>query len=190
MTYDRMRAAVLDKQLRIDVVKSMIAQKQSRLEALAEQYEAGVVAQQIVQQVAQEVQNVVHRRISGIVTRCLAAVFDDQAYEFRIDVDIKRGRTEARMLFVRDGVEVDPLTASGGGVVDVASFALRLAALCLSRPPRRKLLVLDEPFRFVSAGYRDKVRDLLLVLSEELEVQIIMVTHDVALRVGTVVHLE
>lgn len=172
------------------VAKATVHRLSHNFAELCEQLRVHQEAQRIVQHLASEVQNQVHGRISQIVSRCLTAVFVEDPYEFQIEFEIKRGKTEAKLQFVRDGVVVDPLTASGGGVVDVASFALRLAALVLTKPPRRKLLVLDEPFRFVSADYRDRVRQLLLRLSEELGLQIIMVTHDPALQVGNVVEIE
>lgn len=145
-------------------------------------------AQKILQLVAQTVQQQAHDRIAGVVTRCLAAVFDDP-YEFKVVFEQKRGRTEARLIFMSEGKEIDPMSAAGGGVVDIAAFALRLSCLMLSRPPVRKLLVMDEPMKFVSERYRDRVRLLLEGLSEELGVQMIFVTHMSALRTGTVIEL-
>lgn len=151
--------------------------------------EAALEAQRVAQAIAQTIQQQAHARIAGVVTRCLAAVFGDNAYEFNILFEQKRGKTEAVLVFVRDGITVDPLTASGGGVVDVAAFALRLAALVLSRPPLRRVLVLDEPFRFVSKEYRDKIRGLLSVLGAEMGVQFVIVTHFEDLRMGAVVEV-
>jgi len=74
-------------------------------------------------------------------------------------------------------------------VVDVAAFALRLSALMLSRPARRRVVVLDEPFKFVSAGYRDRVRAMLENLAPDLEVQFIFVTHIDELRCGHIVEV-
>lgn len=142
-------------------------------------------ARLVAQTVAQGVQQSAHDQIAGIVTRCLAAVFDDP-YEFKIEFSQKRGRTEAKLLFERDGVQVDPLEQAGGGVVDVASFALRLSCILLSRPPLRRVLLLDEPFKYVSEGHRPKLRALLLRLAEELQFQFFIVTHLPELRIGTV----
>jgi hypothetical protein len=77
---------------------------------------------QILQVVVSSIQNEVHKEISNIVTRCLQAVFSDDSYTFKIVFEYKRGRTEARLLFERDGQEFDPLSSTGGGVVDVAAF--------------------------------------------------------------------
>lgn len=149
---------------------------------------AALEATKVVQQVAETVQAQAHARIAQVVTRCLSAVFEDP-YEFRILFEQKRGRTEARLVFVDGEQELDPLTAVGGGVVDIAAFALRLAALLLHQPPLRRILIADEPFRFVSAEYRDRVRVLLENLHAELGVQFIIVTHITELETGTVVRL-
>jgi len=145
-------------------------------------------AQIVVQEVAAAVQQQAHRSIAGVVSRCLEAVFDDP-YEFRIAFEQKRGKTEAVLKFVRNGAVVDPMTASGGGVVDVAAFALRLACLVLSRPAKRRLLVLDEPFRFLSRDLRPKVKQLIETLAEEMKIQFVVVTHDPALTAGKVIEL-
>lgn len=146
-------------------------------------------AQRIVQAVAQSLQQKAHHQIAGLVSRCLAAVFD-KPYQFKIHFESKRGKTEARFVFARGGREVDPLTASGGGCVDVAAFALRLSALLLSRPPVRRVLVLDEPFRFVSKKYRHPLRTLLEQLAKELKVQFLIVTHIDELTIGTIIELD
>lgn len=148
-------------------------------------------AQKLVQGVAEAVQHQAHARIASVVSRCLEAVFGEgEAYEFRINFEQKRGRTESHLAFVRGDVVVDPCDGAGGGVVDVASFALRLACLALSRPQRRRLLVLDEPFRFLSREFRPRVRDLLLTLSREMKVQLIVVTHAEDLICGKVIRIE
>lgn len=150
---------------------------------------ATVEVQKILQSLAATVQQQAHRRIASVVTRCLEAVFGEDAYEFKINFEEKRGKTEARLLFCRDGMELEPLEGSGGGAVDVAAFALRLACLVLQRPACRRLLVLDEPFRFVSKSYRPRLKSLLLALANEFNVQFIMVTHIPDLMTGKVVEV-
>ena len=151
-------------------------------------WQAADEAQQIVQAVAETIQEEAHDRIAGVVSRCLAAVFDEP-YEFKIQFERIRGRTEARLLFVRDGQAINPIDSSGGGVVDVAAFALRISCLMLARPACRRVVVLDEPFRFVSADRRGAVRGVLEELSKDLGIQMIMITHIDELRVGNVIDL-
>ena len=148
-------------------------------------------AQALIQQVAQSVQEIAHAGIAGIVTRCLRTVFgEDFPSEFVIRFEQKRGRTEARLVLVDSGgEELNPLEADAGGVVDVISFGLRIACLLLTSPARRKLLVLDEPFKMLSQEYRPTLRRMLKVISQEFEVQMIMVTHSPELVCGEVVEL-
>lgn len=156
----------------------------------ARQREVDVLqAQGIVQQIAEQVQEKAHRQIASVVTRCLKTVFGEDTYDFKIVFEKKRGKTEARLTFIREGQEIDPTEAAGGGVVDVTSFALRLSVLLLTQPPLRRLLVLDEPMKMVSAEYIPAVRGLLLALSQELGIQMIIVTHNKALKIGKVVEL-
>lgn len=159
------------------------------LAAARERRAAAEQARTLAQAVAKEVQERAHAKVTDVVSRSLAAVFPDNPYRFKIAFEAKRGRTEARLVFERGGLEVNPLDAAGGGAVDVAAFALRLSALLLTRPPCRRLLVLDEPFRHLSAGHRPAVKALLVALAAELGVQIIMVSHADELRCGQVIEL-
>lgn len=169
--------------------RAQARQERKALAAARAHLAAAKEARRIAQEVAAAVQEAAHARVADVVSRSLAAVFDESAYEFKILFEAKRGRTEARLVFVRDGEEADPLSAAGGGAVDVAAFALRLSVLLLSRPPRRRLLVLDEPFRMLSREYAPRARLLLEMLSRELGVQIIMVTHNADLAAGRVYRL-
>lgn len=148
-------------------------------------------AQRISQAVAQQVQQQVHDKISSVVSRCLEAVFDDP-YEFRIVFEQKRGKTDARIAFVRNGQERTPLKAAGGGVADVASFALRLACLLLSVPKSRRVLIMDEPFRHLkpAAYYGPRVAQMLDTLSKEMEIQFIIVQNLEEFKTGDIVEIE
>lgn len=173
----------------VDAVEAQAAQLAEQLAEAETNLCDCKCAQEVLQQIAQGIQQQAHAQIASVVSRCLAAVFPDP-YEFEIVFEEKRGKTDARLVFKRDGEEVHPLSSSGGGVVDVAAFGLRLACLLLARPRLRQLLVLDEPFRFVSLHYQANVVALLQELTEEFDVQIIMVTHNKDLMIGSVVEIK
>ncbi len=148
-------------------------------------------AQVIAQHVAQTVQQQAHTRISKVVSRCLETVFDGpENYGFKIRFERKRGRTEAVLVLTEDGNEIDDIfDGQSGGIVDVASFALRLACILLAKPKLRKIVFLDEPFKFVSEKYLDNVRSMLDGLAEDFGFQFVMVTHITALQTGKVISL-
>lgn len=135
-------------------------------------------AQIFLQKVAQETQEHLKFQIEDIVNLALETCFPGE-YDFEIDFDISRGKTSAELIFKdkRSGQPVDPMNASGGGCCDVASFALRVACYALEKGTDN-LIVLDEPFKFVSKDLLNNVCDILKMLSEKLHLQLIIVTHE------------
>ena len=122
------------------------------------------------------------------MTKCLYAVYEGK-YTFEIEFVRRRGKTEAELWFVEGGHRVAPRDSSGGAR-DVASLGLRLAKLLMERPARRKLIVLDEPFKNVhGAEKRRRAANLILTLANEMKVQFVIVTGLEWLKVGKVVEL-
>jgi uncharacterized protein YydD (DUF2326 family) len=160
-------------------------------EAIKTKVSSAIQAQVIISRFAEQIQTAVHSRLASLVTRCLKYVFQEEAYEFKIDFVRKRGRTEAQLKFFRNGLTLDdPKNSAGVGQVEVAAFALRLACLMLSIPKQRRILILDEPFKNVNGEeYQERVGQLILQLAEEMEVQFIISSDDDWLKVGTVVEL-
>ena len=189
MDLNHVRRKMTPLQASFDLARKQVKSEKEHLRLARERLANAEEAQAIVQGVAQDVQQRVHSRIALLVTRCLKAVFGPDAYEFKINFERKRGRTEARLLLVRGDLEVDPPEASGGGVVDVVSLGLRIACLTLHTPARRKLLCLDEPLRHLSRNYRPAARDLIEAMAEELGIQFVLVTHDSEFELGHVVEL-
>lgn len=160
----------------------LLTQSKKRLETAEE-------ARSVLQNLAETIQRESHQQVSSIVTRCLKAVFGEEGYEFSIQFEKKRGKTEATLCFLRNGEALDPVRDSGGGCLQVAAFALRLACLVLSRPQRRKLLVIDEGFRMVSEEYTPMVREMLKLLAKDYQIQILQISHDSTLIFGKEIRL-
>lgn len=189
--YKELQRKLNDKRTTYKIIKSNYKQEKENLEKAKGRLSSAETARELVQEVAQKLQQAVHNQIAGIVSLGLKTVFSEP-YNFKINFEKKRGRTEARLIFERDGLELDPISAAGGGVIDVAAFTLRVACLSLSKPALRPTLILDEPFKNVSKtkGYLDQIPLLLEKLAEEMGLQIIMVTHIEELKVGKVIDLE
>lgn len=134
-------------------------------------------AKGVIQYVAQEVQSKIETKINTLVTMALQSVFDNP-YKFRIEFVLKRGKTECDLFFERGGNRIDPLTEAGGGVVDVAAFALRIAMWVLS-DKSNNVMVFDEPFKNINDKTREthrKVSQLVKSLSDKLKLQMIIIT--------------
>jgi DNA repair exonuclease SbcCD ATPase subunit len=132
-------------------------------------------AQSIIQTVAKQTQEQLKFHIESIVTMALEAVLPEP-YQFQVDFEIRRNKTEADLYFVRDGEKIKPMDAAGGGAVDLASFALRVTLWSLGKT--RSTIVLDEPMKFVSRDLQTKAGYMMHELSEKLGLQFIVVSHD------------
>lgn len=166
---------VADSRARVGVINQSLQTAQAKLETAKKALEQDELAQAFLQQVAKETQEQLKFHLQDLVQTALDTVFP-ATYTFKIDFVILRGRTEAQMYLDKDGERVDPETACGGGVVDVLSLALRIAAWSIGRTA--PLIILDEPFKFLSQGLRPLMGEILRGLIDRLGVQIIMVTHD------------
>jgi DNA repair exonuclease SbcCD ATPase subunit len=127
-----------------------------------------------VQDVAQKTQEQLVLHIQDVVNTALDTCFPDE-YVFNLVFEIKRNKTEARLVFMKNGFEIDPMEASGGGVVDVASFALRIAAWSLGKT--NNVICLDEPMKFLSRDLQPRAGEILQEISKKLGIQFIMVSH-------------
>jgi DNA repair exonuclease SbcCD ATPase subunit len=186
---ETLRKSVNGRLHKLALARSRCKVERKSLEELLSKQEQIQTAVKISQEVAEAVQREAHSQIADVVSRSLEAVFDEP-YTFQINFEQRRGRTEASLTFERDGLQVDPMTASGGGICDLGALALRLSCLLLSKPPLRKLLVLDEPLKFLGpAESRHRARMLIESLSEELGVQFLIITHLEEFHCGKVIQL-
>jgi DNA repair exonuclease SbcCD ATPase subunit len=134
-------------------------------------------ARELIREAGLKTQEQLQYHISDITSLALNAVFDNP-YQLQAEFVQRRNKTECDLYFVRDGERVDPLSASGGGAVDVACFALRIASWSMLRPHTRNTIILDEPMKNLSAAYQEKGSAMLKEVSERLGLQFIIVTHE------------
>lgn len=134
-------------------------------------------AREIIRAVGIKTQQQLQYHISDITSLALEAVFDDP-YGLAVEFIQRRNKTECDLYFVRSGEKVDPLSASGGGAVDVAAFALRIASWSMNQPRTRNVIILDEPLRFLSADMQERASQMIKELSVKLGLQFIIVTHE------------
>ena len=108
-----------------------------------------------------------------MVTLALSSVFEDPM-EFKTSFTERRNQVELDFFFVKDGNEYDPMD-DGGGAKDIASMALRMAVWSIHKT--RALMILDEPSRNVSRDMQGKVSEMLKMMSTELGIQMVIISH-------------
>lgn len=133
-------------------------------------------AKEILKSVALKTQEQLRLKISDITSLALEAVFPEP-YKLVIEFVERRGKTECDIFFERDGNLLDPLDSSGGGTVDIASFALRIVSWVL-QGNLNNVIILDEPMRFLSEDLRPQGALMLKEISNKLNLQFIIITHD------------
>jgi DNA repair exonuclease SbcCD ATPase subunit len=135
-------------------------------------------AQVFIQQVAKETQEQLKYQISDLVNLALDSCFPGE-YTFDVNFEIKYGKTSAELVFInKNGTQIDPMEASGGGVVDLASFALRIAIWSLGKS--NNVIILDEPFKNLQPmELHMKGMEMIKMLSTKLGIQFIIVTNSV-----------
>jgi DNA repair exonuclease SbcCD ATPase subunit len=134
-------------------------------------------AKEIIRSVGQKTQEQISYHISDITSLAMDAVFKEP-YQLKVDFVQRRNKTECDLSFERDGMKIDPLTASGGGAVDVASFALRIASWSMMNPKTRATIILDEPMRFLSSDNQERASAMIKEVSQKLGIQFVIVTHN------------
>lgn len=128
----------------------------------------------IAQDVAQKTQDQLTIRLSSLVEECIQSIFGDD-FKFRVEFETKRNQTEAKLVLIENGVEFTDLPNSvGGGLCDVVSLSLRLGCFLIDCKDRRPTILLDEPCKNLR-HYVDKFYELVDRLSEELEIQFIII---------------
>lgn len=135
------------------------------------------MAREIIREVGIKTQEQLSYHISDITSLALEAIFDEP-YELIAEFVQRRNKTECDLYFTRDGNKVDPISASGGGAVDVAAFALRIAAWSMMVPKTRNTIILDEPLRFLSQDKQEYASKVISDISKRMGLQFIIITHE------------
>jgi DNA repair protein SbcC/Rad50 len=162
---------------RDSVARSLAAFEEDLKQALADS-EALERSQEIIRVTAKRTQEELEIHVSELVSLALEAVFP-KPYKLVLKFELRRNRTEADLLLQDEkGNLVRPMDAVGGGVVDVAAFALRVALWSLRKPRPSPVMILDEPFRFLSRDLQARACQMLREISGKLGIQFLIVTHE------------
>jgi DNA repair exonuclease SbcCD ATPase subunit len=117
--------------------------------------------------------------LSHIVTEAIRTIFDEEL-TFECKFQEKRNNAECVLrLLNEDGEEVDIFEGDGGGLADCISLFLRIAYVMLAG--QRAIIFLDEPCKHLDTEGQQRAGQVLKQLSEELKLQIVMITHSTVL---------
>ena len=118
----------------------------------------------ILQKASVDTQKKLEYHISNLVTLAESSVFPEP-YLFRAEFESKRNQTECDLYFERNGKKYQIFGSVGGGVVDIANFALRISYLSM-KEGIRPIILLDEPFKNINDPTRNLHRKAAEMVKE------------------------
>ena len=171
--------SLIDRQIgQRDSLRRDVLANQGLVEQAQKKNENLTKALEIIQVVAKAAQSELEIHVGEMVSLALDTVFPEP-YKMILSFELRRNRSEADLLLEdEEGNRISPMDSVGGGVVDVAAFALRVALWSLKRPHARATIVLDEPMRFLSADLQSRASLLLQEISKKLGIQFIIISHE------------
>ncbi len=130
----------------------------------------------VVKEVGLKTQQQIEIHVGNLVTSALDFILPNNSYTFKMVFVERRGQIECDLMLEKDGEILDPVSSVGGGIVDVISFALRMASISILKGTIRPILLLDEPFKHLSNDKQGKAAKMLQVLSHKLGIQVIYIS--------------
>ena len=155
-----------------ELLQEELTDKKHELRQLRIEKRITAEVREIINYVAQETQEQVVTVLSELVTDALSVL--DEPYTFQIDFVKSRGKTEARLILMKNGIEHKLFFGSGGGVADIVSFSLRLTFWSL-KGDLQPVFIFDEPFKDLSKKYQEPIRHFMESFSEKYNAQFIVV---------------
>lgn len=160
--------------------KNNIRSLKKKIDSLVETKTNLVKAQTTIDKMTQIISSKGIGKIESIVSGGLKLVFGKGTSLVIEKKDGARG-TNYKILIKKGNTIGDPFDSFGGGVVNVASFLLRV--IMIKRFKMAKALFLDEAMNNVSLEYQEKVSSLLKTLSNDHGFEILLITHSPKLAV-------
>ena len=175
------------------LLNKQIAENECKLKILSHKREIYTKAIELLTIIQETLQNKIKEGFTSIVTYALRYVFNDD-YKFELNFD-RRGNLQEidfNVLPPNRKEATDIMDSSGGGVIDVVSFSLRIILMELSKPQIEGFVALDESFKHLSTCYLPNAYKLLKEINKKTNRQIILVTHqqdfinyaDKAIKIG------
>lgn len=171
---------VLEKARRVETSYDMLLEQEVNLQTKIEDLQKEDV---LLEKVSELFKHLLNKYVyeyaesfSEIVTEGLQSIYHDQDVGLDIEVEQKRGKVYANFVIVSNGERGDPLKSFGGGVSSVVSLLMRV--LVVLKAGMARYLILDESLASLSEHYVEPCGDFLRKLCAELDVNILLVTHN------------
>lgn len=173
--FDRLVMKVNSFRTARDTIQRIVDNTVTSIRNTRQDLENATQARDIIQEAAVETQQNLQYHIESLVNEALRTIWGEQAYTFKANFVRRRNQVECDLRLERNGEELDPLDATGGGVCDVVSMALRMVYHGLGRTI--PVMIYDEPLRHLSRDMQENAARMRNALCHHLGLQFIIITH-------------
>lgn len=164
-----------NKIVRYNLIKEEVNITEKKLKELDNLIELHNQSTQWIQTKKVQLLSKIIEEIQIMCNKILKEIFSE-AYSFKIEVEETSQRKQINFFIVKENEMYEPKFELGGGVIDLLSFCFRIILWSLN--PSNNILLLDEPFKFLSKDKHQYIPKLIEELSKKLNIQFIIVTHE------------
>lgn len=179
MDYNTLVASINRKKGEYEAIKNEKLKKEAELAALERKLEVFDKARVFLLELSKKQRNSIKQLFEESISNALQYIIHDEDLYFEIEITESRGSAEVNfyLKMVRDGkiVRIDLDDSQGDGYIDVISLAINTVMYLKGR--NNCPLILDEPAKQLSEGYREAAGMYLQEISELFDFQIIMITN-------------
>lgn len=175
MTLAGYREFFLKKSGEHELLCQQLKDSQSALAETSQQIEDLSAARELAMKASLVAQQQVKARFEKLATAALQWIYRDQDLSLKVELGQRGSNPTLNFLIKTGDIELDPLSSTGGGVVQVLALVLRLAVLEALHV--RGPLLLDEPLSQLSRNYQERAGEFLNQYSARTGRQILLVSH-------------
>jgi len=140
-----------------------------------------IKAQNLLNQISNELRASSLLAIEGIVSSALKEVFTDKNAEFKMEMNLDTSKPSLETYVKERGNDFDILEGRGLGMADLISVALRVCIKSMYKPKIQFPIILDESFKFLhgekeNGSYPINAFKFLKKITAGLDQQVIFVT--------------
>lgn len=160
-------------------IKSMLFSLETEKSELENKIDLAAKAIVVLQKLVKLKEEQTLVRIEELVSTGLQRVFGDTTYKFNIISRVSRNQIGYSFTISNSENEegYNILDGRGGGVANIVSLLLRVIVYLMIDPKGLRFIILDEAFNNVSPKYHEPLVTLIQELSNTLNFQILLVTH-------------
>jgi DNA repair ATPase RecN len=180
MNISEIQDLLLGKQTQLEWARSQYLDTLNLVEEEKKRIETLEKCRVLIMEIGKTTQEQIKQYIEDTVTLALQSVYG-HLYRFVVKFEYnKRDQLEVQFLLDKGGKLLElRKNTTGGGVVDLCAFSMRMVVWVLDdEKPSPPIMIMDEPFKNVSAKFIASVSEVVKQVSQMLQIQFIIVTHN------------